>query len=103
MLAHNGIEKQSRWWSAMPFPRGKRKQAGPYFGPERRIAKPSVALICASGLGVLAIAFATLCPIQLRPNLGPPNVERFAAFFGLGLVLSRTAPRKPLLVSAFMV
>jgi hypothetical protein len=87
----------------MSFPRGKRRANRRYSGPERRIAKPSFTLICAAGLSVLAIAFATLCPIGLRPRLGPPDVERFSAFFVLGLILSQTAPRKPMLVLAFMV
>jgi hypothetical protein len=83
----------------MSFPERKRR----YYGLERRRAKPSAALIAFASLGVLAVVFATLCPIGLRPRLGPPDVERFGAFFVLGLAVSRVASRKPMLVLAFMM
>jgi hypothetical protein len=83
----------------MSFSMRKRR----YSGLERRTAKPSVGLICLAGLGVLAIIFATLCPIALRPRLGPPDLERFGAFFALGLIVSRAASRRPLLAAALMV
>ena len=83
----------------MPFPGSKRT----YSGPERRIAKTSTTLIALAGFGVLAIALATLCPIGLRPRLGPPDLERFGAFFVLGLIVSQAASRRPMLVLALMM
>ena len=74
-----------------------------YSGPERRIAKPSPALLCLVALGVAAIAFATLCPIGLRPHLASANEERFGAYFVLGLIVSQAAPRRSGLVLSFLV
>ncbi|ETR76235.1 hypothetical protein X566_16850 [Afipia sp. P52-10] len=40
------------------------------------------------------IAFATLSPIELRPESGmPPNIERFFAFAAIGLVFAAAYPR----------
>jgi hypothetical protein len=80
----------------MSFPGSKQR----YSGPERRIARPNTVLIAVAGLGVLAVVFATLCPIELRPRLGPPDLERFGAFFGLGLTASLAASRRPMLILA---
>jgi hypothetical protein len=74
-----------------------------YSGPERRIAKPSPALLCLVALGVAAIAFVTLCPIGLRPHLASADEERFGAYFVLGLLASQAAPRQSGLVLACLV
>jgi hypothetical protein len=58
-----------------------------YAGPERRKAKPS----------------ATLCPIGMRPHFAPADLERFGAYFVLGLIVSRAAPRRALGVIAFLI
>lgn len=72
-------------------------------GPERRIAKPSPAVLCLAALCVAAIAFATLCPIGLRPHLASAEAERFGAYFALGLIVSQAAPRRSGLVLSFLV
>lgn len=52
---------------------------------------------------LMAIAFATLSPIELRPRLGPfVQVERFGAFMVLGGLFS-VAYRRPLLVLGFVL
>lgn len=50
-----------------------------------------------------AIAFATLCPIGLRPHLASADEERFGAYFVLGLLVSQAAPRQSGQVLAFLV
>ena len=55
------------------------KSRSRYSGPERRIAKPSPTLICLAVMGVAAIAFVTLCPINLRPHFASADEERFGA------------------------
>jgi hypothetical protein len=72
-------------------------------GRERRIAKPSRALLCLVALGVAAIAFVTLCPIDLRPHVASADEERFGAYFVLGLVFSQAAPRQSGAVLSFLV
>jgi hypothetical protein len=74
-----------------------------YSGPERRIAKPPLVLLCLVVLGVAAIAFVTLCPIELRPHLASADEERFGAYFVLGLLVSQAAPRRSGQVLAFLV
>ena len=74
-----------------------------YSGPERRIAKPSPALVCLVALGVGAIVFVTLCPIGLRPHFASADLERFGAYFGLGLLVSQAAPRRSGVVLALLV
>jgi hypothetical protein len=69
-----------------------------YTGRERRKAKASWVAITLAAAAVAAIAFATLCPIGMRPHLGPPDQERFGAYFVLGLILSQAAPRRSWLV-----
>jgi len=44
----------------------------------------------------LAIAWATLCPPALRPSLGPPDLERFLAFVGIGALGMAAFPRRRL-------
>jgi len=74
-----------------------------YSGQERRIARPSPALLCLVALGVAAIAFVTLCPIGLRPHFAPVDEERFGAYFVLGLIASQAAPRQSGLVLSLLV
>ena len=50
-------------------------------------------------LCLLAILVATLSPIQFRPSLADSaNMERFAAFFFVGLIFSLAYPRQWLTV-----
>jgi hypothetical protein len=74
-----------------------------YSGPERRVAKASTAMIALAALAAGAIAFATLCPISLRPHLGSPDQERFGAYFVLGVILSQAAPRRSWVVLTLIV
>lgn len=74
-----------------------------YSGPERRIAKPSPALVCLVALGIGAIVFVTLCPIGLRPHFASADLERFGAYFVLGLLVSQAAPRRSGVVLALLV
>jgi hypothetical protein len=74
-----------------------------YLGQERRIAKRSPALLCLLAVGVAAIAFVSLCPIGLRPQLASPDEERFGAYFVLGLIASQAAPRRGALVLSLLV
>jgi len=67
-----------------------------YAGAERRRAKPSKTAVATALLGVAAIAVVTLGPIGLRPHVANANVERFAAFLVLGLLISRAAGRRGL-------
>ena len=55
----------------------------------------------AIGLAALVfagIAFATLCPQEMRPHLGNADVERFGAYFLLGVCASFAFPRRGSLV-----
>lgn len=70
---------------------------------ERRISRPSKLVIVLTCLCAGAIAYATLCPIGQRPHLANPDVERFGAFFVLGLFASFAAPRRPMLVLSLLV
>lgn len=65
-----------------------------YSGPNRRFAKPSPLVVGLAALAVCGIAFATLCPIELRPRMAEPDAERFAAFFGLGGLIALAAGRR---------
>jgi len=78
--------------------RSHRSARRTYTGPERRIARPSIAAICASLAVFGAIAFATLCPPELRPHLAGANEERFGAYFLLGVCMAFAFPRRPNLV-----
>ncbi len=51
-----------------------------------------LALGLSAAVGFTAIAAATLCPIELRPHLGPPNGERFVAFLVLGALMDAARP-----------
>ena len=42
------------------------------------------------------MAWATLCPPALRPSLGPPDLERFIAFVGMGALGMAAFPRRRL-------
>lgn len=37
---------------------------------------------------LVAVAFVTLAPIDLRPSLLPPNIERFGAFLVVGTLFA---------------
>ena len=65
-----------------------------YSGPDRRRARPSPVLASATVTLFAAIAFSTLCPIGLRPHLASADVERFDAYFALGLVATLAAGRR---------
>jgi hypothetical protein len=69
-----------------------------YAGPERRAARPSPAAIFAALAVFGAIAFATLCPPELRPHLGGADEERFGAYFLLGGCMAFAFPRRANLV-----
>ena len=45
-------------------------------------------------LAVGGIAFASLCPIALRPRMADPDAERFAAFFVLGGLIALASGRR---------
>jgi hypothetical protein len=79
------------------------KSRSRYSGPDRRHAKPSTGLVCLLALGVAAIAFVTLCPIGLRPQIASPDEERFGAYFVLGLIASQAAPRQSGLILSLLV
>jgi hypothetical protein len=56
--------------------------------------------------GWLALAFivgATLSPIDIRPVVAGPQLERFAAFALLGLAFGLAYPKRVLLVAAVVV
>src|SRR4051812_50023557 len=72
-------------------------------GPERRLARPSPLLIGLAAAVLAAIAFATLCPIGLRPPLATADQERFAAFALLGAVAGLAAGRRALAATALVV
>ena len=65
---------------------------------ERRLARPSPVVVLAAFGGLAGIIFATLCPIGMRPHFASPNVERFGAYFVLGVILSFAFPRRRLSV-----
>jgi hypothetical protein len=77
--------------------------AASYAGPNRRLARPSKLVVALVGLGVVAIAFATLCPIGLRPHLAGANTERFGAYFPLGVLIALAARRRWLAATACVV
>ena len=68
--------------------------------PERRLARPSARWMGLTALGLLAIAFVTLCPIGMRPHLAGGDEERFAAFLALGFLAGRAAGRRGLAATA---
>jgi hypothetical protein len=55
------------------------------------------------GLCSRGIAFVTLSPIGLRPNIADPNLERFAAFAVLGLLLGMAYPGRRALFAVTIV
>jgi hypothetical protein len=61
-------------------------------------------LIAAAAWATLAfIAFATLSPLGLRPEIGNANFERFSAYGLAGLLLSLAYSRHLILVATFVV
>ncbi len=75
----------------------------PYAGPERRRARPSPLMIALAAGGVAAVAFATLCPIGLRPHLAGANQERFGAYLLLGVLVGLAAQRRWLMGTTVVV
>ena len=60
--------------------------------------------IAAAAWATLAfIAFATLSPLALRPEVGDANLERFGAYALAGLLLALAYPRHLILVVSFVV
>ncbi len=51
----------------------------------------------------LAIAYVTLCPLSLRPSLGPPDLERCAAFAVAGFLAAAAYPRRRILATLALV
>ena len=49
------------------------------------------------------IAFATLSPLGLRPEIGNANLERFCAYALAGLLLALAYPRHLILIVFFVV
>lgn len=72
-------------------------------GRNRRIARPSPMMVGLAVLSAAAIAFATLCPIQMRPHLLGANEERFAAYLALGALVSWASGRHWLGATAIVV
>ncbi len=72
------------------------------FGRERRISRPSPGMVLLALFLVGGIAYATLCPIGMRPHLASANQERFGAYFIMGLVVALAFPRRWLTVSLFV-
>jgi hypothetical protein len=75
----------------------------PYPGRDRRIARPSPLFIALSVTVLAGIAFATLCPIGLRPHFASANVERFGAYALLGFVIAMTFRRRVLMVAVTVI
>ncbi len=65
-----------------------------YQGAERRSRRLPLKYALLALLGASAIAYATLCPIELRPHVAPANEERLLAFVALGFVLALTFRRR---------
>jgi VanZ family protein len=60
--------------------------------------------IAAAAWATLAfIAFATLSPLGLRPEVGDANLERFGAYALAGLLLSLAYPRHLISIVVFVV
>ena len=68
-------------------------EAQPFRGLERRVTTPSPVFAILSVLVVAAIAFASLCPIGLRPHLASANQERIGAYFLLGFLFAMSFRR----------
>jgi len=71
-----------------------RSHASRYLGQERRQARPSPLKILLAITAIAGIAYATLCPISMRPHLATADEERFGAYFVLGFMLFLAAPRR---------
>ncbi len=72
-------------------------------GPNRRLSRPSPAIVALAVLGLIGVTYSTLCPIGLRPHLAGANQERFVAYAVLGAVVSRAAGRRWLAATAIVV
>jgi hypothetical protein len=84
------------------YRRRRRRRRG-HLGVERRSGRIHPLFLLLTAVGVVAIAFATLCPLELRPRLGDANVERFGAYFIVGFTAALAAPRRVTLVSVSLV
>jgi VanZ family protein len=61
-------------------------------------------MIVAAAWGMLVfIAVATLSPLELRPEIGDANLERFVAYAFAGLLIALAYPRYFILVVLFVV
>ena len=78
----------------MPFPAPSLRSRRRYSGAERRFRKPSPVAMATAALALGGIAFATLCPPELRPHLAGADQERFAAYAVLGLFAALAFPRR---------
>jgi hypothetical protein len=69
-----------------------------------RVVKLNTVLQVAAWGSLLAIAFATLSPIGLRPTTGlPPSIERFTAFAFVGALFAAAYPRYILLAAVIVL
>ena len=61
-------------------------------------------LITAAAWATLAyIAFTTLSPIDFRPEITKPDIERFGAYALVGLLLALAYPRRLISIALFVV
>ncbi|UFW43434.1 VanZ family protein [Bradyrhizobium sp. WSM471] len=67
----------------------------------RDMMRKLIILIAWCGLG--SIAFVTLSPIGLRPELGSAGFERFAAYGALGVLFVVAYPRRFTLMMIFIL
>lgn len=51
----------------------------------------------------LGVAYATLCPQDMRPQLGDPQLERFGAYFVVAAAFGCAYPRRPVVVALAML
>ena len=76
---------------------GRERRAAPRRGLMSQLVASPAAWLLLAGL-----AFATLCPIGLRPRLGDVQLERFGAFFVTAGAFVAAYPRRPLTVALFL-
>ncbi|HUO23476.1 MAG TPA: hypothetical protein VMU59_13250 [Caulobacteraceae bacterium] len=81
--------------------RSRRRKS--YGGQERRATRIYPRYLVLAILGAVGIAAATLCPIEYRPHVASANVERFGAYFALGVMAALAAPRQQTLVALALV
>jgi hypothetical protein len=81
----------------------RRRRRRGHTGFERRSGRPHPLFLALTAAATAAIAFWTLCPLSLRPHMASPDLERFAAYFILGVAAALAAPRRVTLVSISLV